>query len=60
MVGARQSAGLVLAWSRRIHMAAAALFFLGLLAHVIVVLFFAGYAAGNGEIDWWYITAWGR
>lgn len=60
MVGARRGASLVLAWSRRIHMAAAALFFVGLLAHVIVVLFFAGYAAGNGEIDWWYITAWGR
>lgn len=60
MIGARQSAGLVMAWSRRIHMVAASLFYIGLLAHVIVVLFFAGYAAGDGEIDWWYITAWGR
>jgi hypothetical protein len=24
------------------------------------VLFFAGYAAGGDDIDWWYITAWGR
>lgn len=60
MIGARQSAGLVMAWSRRLHMVAASLFYIGLLAHVIVVLFFAGYAAGDGEIDWWYITAWGR
>ncbi|MDH5353146.1 MAG: hypothetical protein OEY09_01775 [Gammaproteobacteria bacterium] len=60
MIGARQGAGLIMAWSRRLHMLAATLFFLGLLAHVIVVLFFAGYAAGDGEIDWWYITAWGR
>lgn len=60
MIGARASAGYWLAWSRRIHMIAAALFFIGLIAHVIVVLFFAGYAAGEGEIDWWYITDWGR
>jgi len=60
MIGARESAGFWLAWSRRIHMIAACLFFAGLLSHVIVVLFFAGYAAGNAEIDWWYITDWGR
>ncbi len=60
LIGARESAGFWLAWSRRIHMTAACLFFVGLLAHVIVVLFFAGYAAGGGEIDWWYISAWGR
>ncbi len=59
MIGARESAGFWLAWSRRIHMIAAALFFIGLIAHVIVVLFFAGYAAGEGEIDWWYITDYG-
>ena len=59
MVGARAGAGVVLAWSRRIHMLAALGFYLGLIAHVIVVLFFAGYAADSGEIGWWYITAWG-
>ena len=37
----------------------ALLFYLGLLAHVVVVLFFAGYAAHGGAIDWWHITAWG-
>ena len=60
IVGARQAAGNMLAGSRRIHMLAATLFYLGLLTHIITVLFFAGYAAGNGEIDWWYITDWGR
>lgn len=60
MVGARQSAGWLMAWSRRLHMLAATLFFLGLISHVVVVLFFAGYAAGGEEIDWWYITAWGH
>ncbi|MGD8839095.1 MAG: hypothetical protein PVI70_05840 [Gammaproteobacteria bacterium] len=59
LVGARASAGISLAWARRIHMLVALLFYLGLLAHVVVVLFFAGYAAGGGTIDWWHITAWG-
>ena len=59
MIGARASAGAGLAWSRRIHMLAALGFYLGLVAHIIVVLFFAGYAADGGVIDWWHITAWG-
>jgi len=59
MVGARGAVGIELRWSRRIHMLAALGFYLGLLAHVIVMLFFAGYAAGGDDIDWWYITAWG-
>jgi hypothetical protein len=60
LVGARQAAGKTLAWSRRIHMLAGALFYLGLIAHVIVVLFFAGYAADGEDISWWYITDWGK
>lgn len=59
LVGARAAAGLELGWSRRIHMLAALGFYLGLAGHVVVVLFFAGYAAGGEPIDWWYITAWG-
>ena len=59
MVGARAAVGVELRWARRIHMLAALGFYLGLIAHVIVVLFFAGYAAGGDDIDWWYITAWG-
>ena len=60
IVGARQAAGALLGWSRRIHMLAAVLFYAGLLTHIVIVLFFAGYAAGDGEIDWWYVTDWGR
>ncbi len=60
LVGARGSAGAGLAWARRIHMLVAAAFYLGLLAHVVVVLFFAGYVAGDEPITWWHITAWGR
>jgi hypothetical protein len=59
MVGARSAVGIELRWSRRIHMLTALGFYLGLIAHVIVMLFFAGYAADGGDIDWWYITAWG-
>ena len=59
LVGARRRAGITLSLWRRLHLLAAALFFLGLLPHLIVVLFFAGYAAGDGEIYWWYITDWG-
>ena len=59
LIGARAAAGISLAWARRVHMLIALLFYLGLLAHVVVVLFFAGYAADGGTIDWWYITAWG-
>jgi hypothetical protein len=41
-------------------MLAALGFYLGLISHIIVMLFFAGYAAGGDVIDWWYITDWGR
>ena len=59
MVGARAGAGPALAWSRRLHLLLALGFYLGLLAHVVVVLFFAGYAADGGAVDWWHVTAWG-
>jgi len=59
IVGARGSVSRELGWSRRLHMLAALAFYLGLLAHVIVVLFFAGYAADGEAIDWWHITDWG-
>ena len=60
LVGARSGAGLKLSWSRRIHMIAGLLFYIGLLSHIVVILFFAGYAAQGEAIDWWYITDWGR
>lgn len=60
LVGARRSAGIKLSWSRRMHMIAGLLFYLGLFSHIVVMLFFAGYAAQGSDIDWWYITDWGR
>lgn len=59
LVGARMRAGFVLSYARQSHIALAALFYLSLLAHVVVMLFFAGYAAKGGDVYWWYITSWG-
>ncbi|MEZ5659879.1 MAG: hypothetical protein R3E83_15505 [Burkholderiaceae bacterium] len=58
LIGARHSVPAAQAWWRPLHMALAWLFLLALLTHVIVVLFFAGYAAGDGEIYWWHLSAW--
>ena len=55
----RDSPGFILAFWRRIHIAVAFLFAAGVLVHVVLVLFFAGYVAGDEPIDWWHITAWG-
>ena len=55
----RHRAGLLVAFWRRTHVALALLFLVGLLGHVVTVLFFAGYVAGDGPIDWWHITALG-
>ncbi|PWG64540.1 hypothetical protein [Sediminicurvatus halobius] len=55
----RGEAGLVLAYWRRTHIALALLFLLGLIGHVVLVLFFAGYVAGDGPVDWWHVAAWG-
>lgn len=59
LVGARRRAGLVLSYSRQLHITVAAIFYLSLLAHVVVMLFFAGYAAKGGEVYWWHIANWG-
>lgn len=49
----------LLRYWRALHLLAACVFVFGLVAHVVVVLFFAGYAAGDATPYWWYITAWG-
>ena len=59
LVGAKSRAGFWLSYSRRFHMAVAAMFYLSLLAHVVVMLFFAGYAAQGEEVYWWHFTSWG-
>ena len=41
-------------------MTLALLFFVSLFAHIIVMTFFAGYAANGAEIYWWHIADWGQ
>ena len=55
LLGARGDASWLLAHWRRAHIVVAVLFFVGLLAHVIVVTFFAGYVAGTSDIYWWHL-----
>lgn len=59
LVGARRRAGPLLSAWRRVHIAAALLFFAGLIAHVAVVTLFAGYAAAGRPIYWWHLAPWG-
>ncbi|MEX0871510.1 MAG: hypothetical protein WDZ65_06785, partial [Aquisalimonadaceae bacterium] len=54
LIGERASVRLIQAYWRPLHIALAWVFLAGLAVHVIVVTFFAGYAAGEGEIYWWH------
>jgi hypothetical protein len=58
LIGRREAVDRRQAWWRPLHLALAWLFFLGVLIHVLVVTFFAGYVAGDDPITWWYISAW--
>jgi hypothetical protein len=43
---------------RLVHRLLAWGFLAGLIMHILLVLFFAGYVADGGEIYWWHITDW--
>lgn len=58
LIGARRSVSRLQAWWRPIHMALAWLFLAGLILHVIMVTFFAGYVAEGRDIYWWHLAAW--
>lgn len=58
ILGTRSAVSLSQAYWRMIHIALAALFVVGLIGHVIVVTFFAGYVSGGGEIYWWHLASW--
>jgi len=45
-------------WWRFLHLVFAGLFIIGLIAHVITTVFFAGYVAAGRQIYWWHLTAW--
>lgn len=58
LMGARTSVAPAQAWWRPLHLALAAAFIIGLLIHVVMVTFFAGYVAEGRPITWWHLTAW--
>ncbi len=59
LVGAREQAGALLMYWRPVHIAIAWLLLIGLLIHVLVATFFAGYVADGEPVYWWHIRAWG-
>jgi hypothetical protein len=58
LIGARQSVPPLQAWWRPLHIALAWAFLAGLILHVVLVTFFAGYVADGREIYWWHLAAW--
>ena len=58
LLASRRSVPPAQAHWRRVHIALAALFLAGLIGHVAVVTFFAGYVSGGGEIYWWHLAEW--
>lgn len=58
LMGARRSVSWLQAWWRPAHMALAWLFLAGLVLHVVLVTFFAGYVADGRDIYWWHLAAW--
>lgn len=58
LVGARQGAGAVLRLWRVWHIVVALVFTLGLMTHVVLVTFFAGYVAKGRAIHWWHLANW--
>jgi quinol-cytochrome oxidoreductase complex cytochrome b subunit len=58
LVQNRQSLPRFGSWWRPLHLLLAWLFLAGVIIHIIVVTFFAGYAADGSNIYWWHVTAW--
>jgi hypothetical protein len=59
LVGARIRAGNILSLWRPLHILIAIIFILGSIIHMITVIFFAGYVAGDDVIYWWHLASWG-
>lgn len=58
MTGQRASVPPLQAYWRLLHIVLAWLFLVALIAHVVLVTFFPGYVAGDGEIYWWHLGGW--
>lgn len=55
LLGTRRAVGAAQAWWRPLHLAIAWIFVAGVLVHVVVVTFFASYAAHGGAVTWWHL-----
>ena len=60
LTGQRASVGRAQGWWRPLHLLLAASFVAGLVVHVVLVTFFAGWVADGGEPYWWHVADWGR
>jgi len=58
LLGTDQSVGMAQAYWRRLHRIIAVAFIVGLLVHIVLVTFFAGYVAEGRAIYWWHLAAW--
>ena len=58
MVTAHSPAPRAQRYWRIVHISAAYLFLVGIILHVVLVTFFAGYVAEGEEIHWWHIADW--
>ncbi|MEQ8504551.1 MAG: hypothetical protein RIB80_04430 [Rhodospirillales bacterium] len=58
LMGTRNTVPPLQAWWRPLHIALAWLFLGGLILHVVLVTFFAGYVADGRDIYWWHLAAW--
>jgi hypothetical protein len=60
LMGQRASVKHAQAWWRPLHLLLSVAFVAGLVLHIILVTFFAGWVVDGGEIYWWHVTSWGR
>ena len=60
LTGQRASVGRAQGWWRPLHLLLAASFVTGLVVHVVLVTFFAGWVADGGDPYWWHVADWGR
>ena len=58
LMGTRNTVSPLQAWWRPVHIVLAWLFLGGLILHVVLVTFFAGYVADGRDIYWWHLAAW--
>lgn len=58
LMGTRRSVSFAQAFWRPLHMAMGWIFLAGMVVHIVVVTFFAGWTAGDRDITWWHLAAW--